>query len=312
MIPQKDQNYGSSQKIEKLIYHIVSLIPKGKVMSYSQIAYMLSVNPRLVGKVLHLNPNPLHVPCHRVVFNNGRLSQNFAFGKIAGQAKQLNSDGIEVINYRVNLDNYRWQPSRIFKLYVVLLVRYGFPGPWPWFGNDQAHNQFEISVGSILTQATSWRNASLALNNLKVEGICGLHSILELGRNNFEKLKLLIKPAGFFNRKASCLLSFAEFIIDNFGTLEDFFRLDTNLAREKLLKIRGISYETADSILLYAGGKTIFVVDLYTKRFVKAYKLANYYSYYKLQKLFTTNLPDDLDLFRNYHALIVKWGQDRN
>lgn len=164
----------------------------------------------------------------------------------------------------------------------------------------------EIIIGSILTQRTNWNNVEKAMENLKKAKINSLEKIYKLGR---KKLSLLIKPAGFYKTKANYLFNLAKFIIKNYGNIEKMKKEKTEILREKLLKLKGIGPETADSILLYALDKPIFVIDEYTKRLVKKYKLTKNFSYSFLQKLFQENLPQDLNLYQNFHALIVIDGK---
>jgi endonuclease-3 related protein len=217
-------------------------------------------------------------------------------------------------------------------LYFDLLKKYGEPGPWPWYEPRRVHTypepdvvpgQFpsgasgrvpstpdEIVVGAILTQNTNWRNVESALGNLRAIGPITIEQIYSLGRGDFEKLKALVRPSGFYNQKAEYLFSLSKYLIENFQGWRNFFRLPLKQARENLLAIKGIGKETADTILLYAGNKPIFVIDSYTKRFFKAYNLSGTNDYDNLQKLFVESLPKNLRVYQDYHALIVKWGKE--
>ena len=127
---------------------------------------------------------------------------------------------------------------------------------------------------------------------------------------NQRLLKSLIRPAGFYQQKAKRLFLLCRFIVTNYGSLEKFFEKDLEICRKQLLALYGIGPETADSILLYAGQKPIFVIDEYTRRFVKKYNLAKKFSYDFLQKLFQENLPKDVKIYQNFHALIVLDGKN--
>ena len=146
---------------------------------------------------------------------------------------------------------------------------------WPqWCARQKSPRLRElIAIGAILTQRTSWHNADLALRNLQKANLLSLVSIAEI--KDIGQLVDLIRPAGFFTTKPQCLFDLCDFIIKEYGNLENFRQEDLNNAREKLLAIKGIGPETADTILLYALDKPIFVIDEYTKRLVQKLKLAN-------------------------------------
>lgn len=315
-----------------LVYHLLSLIPKGKVLTYGQINQFLGIgSSRLVGHILHQNKDP-KIPCYKVVFADGSLSKNYAFGGIKKQKEFLEKDGVmfknnqlcngRFIDGKVDLEKSLWRPTRVLKLYFELLKKFGFPGPWPWFSQGKRATKEEIVIGSILTQNTNWRNVEKALNNLQKRRLNTLFGIYSLGKINFDDLKNLIKPAGFYNQKAERLFNFAKFIIENYNELQNFFLLPIEKAREKLLSQKGIGQETADTILLYAGEKPIFVVDNYTWLFVKSHflylrtkydrikNLNNPKNYRFLQEFFMKNLSSNVSLFQNYHALIVRWGKE--
>jgi len=295
----------------EIIYKITSFIPKGKVSTYTSLADLSGVkSPRLVGNLLHQNLDPEKIPCHRVVNSSGLVAINYAFGGVGEQIRKLREEGVGIIGKKVNLSKHLWQPNKVLVLYFDLLKQYGAPGLWPWFGGDKPHTREEIALGAILTQNTNWRNVKAALGNLREEGAITIKQIYHLGRGDFEKLKVLIRPSGFYNQKAERLFSFSKYIIENFQGLENFFELPLRQAREKLLTIKGIGKETADTILLYAGEKPIFVIDNYTVKFVKAYNLSETTAYDSLQKLFITSLPKNAKVYQEYHALIVRWGKE--
>lgn len=316
---------------KQLIYHLLSLIPSGKIMTYGQISRFLKINSaRLVGQILQQNKNP-KIPCFKVVFSDGSLAKNYGFGGIKKQREFLEKDGVvfQQKNYyfrhdrcqngKVDLEKSLWKPTKILEYYFYLLKKLGEPGHWPWFGQGPKHTKEEIVIGAVLTQNTNWRNVEKALANLRKRGLNTLFAIYTLGKINFEDLKNLVRPSGFYNQKAERLFNLAKFIIDNYGELQNFFLLPLKEARSKLLSLRGIGPETADTILLYAGEKPIFVVDNYTKRFCQKYftDLPSFYDrakmadYSILQKFFMDkdNLPQSTKLFQDYHALIVEWGK---
>jgi len=203
---------------------------------------------------------------------------------------------------------------KIYQLYQELLKKYGTPkGNWKkWCKrNKNWQDKEEIALGAILTQRTSWQNVELALKNLKKERILSIDKIYRLGQEDIKRLENLIKATGFYKQKAKRIYYFCEFIVKNYGSLQEFFKNDLAICRMKLLEIPGIGPETADSILLYAGEKLIFVIDEYTRRLVKKYNLSNRFSYDFLQQLFQQDLPKDIRIYQDFHAMIVLEGKDK-
>ena len=325
-MPSKNINFNS-----QLVYHLVSLIPKGKVLTYGKIAEILSFkSKRLVGRILHQNKNPERVPCHRVIFADGTLSKSYAFSGLKSQYLRLKNEGVKFYfesdrcqdRIIVDLKKSLWQINEVLRVYFFLLKKLGFPGPWPWFKNGCSSTKEEIVIESILTQNTSWKNVKKAMINLKKKNLNNLKSIYIFGQKNLRELKKLIRPAGFFNQKGERLFLLTQFIIENYGRLENFSKLSLEKARRELLNQKGVGKETADTILLYALEKPIFVIDQYTQKFAEKYFLNSLKkqsdrikilkSYDLLQKFFMTNLPCNTLLFQNYHALIVEWGKRVN
>lgn len=193
--------------------------------------------------------------------------------------------------------------DQLLQIYSLLLTRYGDQYWWP------ANTQFEVIVGAVLTQFIAWRNVVKAIDNLKEKNLLDVHKLYEC---DIELIKELIRPAGFFNRKAVILKSLVTFIVENYeGDLDRMFQTPIDTLREKLLKVKGIGPETADSILLYAGNKKIFVVDAYTVRiFTRLGFLKEDEKYHQVQEFFIKNLPKEVDLYNQYHALIVKLGSE--
>jgi len=190
----------------------------------------------------------------------------------------------------------------LLKIYKSL---YNFFGPLNWWPGD---TPFEIMVGAILTQNTSWSNVEKAINNLKKENLL---EPWKLYRINQEELAQLIKPSGYYNIKAQRLKNFLNLFIKEFeGSTKKMFSDDSKELRKKLLKVNGIGPETADSILLYAGKKAFFVVDAYTKRIFARHKLISKdFTYYQIQEFFSQNLDRDVKLFNEFHAQIVMLGK---
>lgn len=180
-------------------------------------------------------------------------------------------------------------------------------GPMHWWPGETA---FEVMVGAILTQNTSWRNVEKAIQNLKARKVLNVRGIHQLKRN---QLASLIKSSGYFRIKADRLKAFVNFLVENYdGKLRKMMKEGVETLRQKLLDVKGIGPETADSILLYGLKKPIFVVDAYTKRILSRHGiLSEKASYEEVQKLFMDHLPHDEKLFNEYHALLVHLGKTR-
>jgi endonuclease-3 related protein len=186
--------------------------------------------------------------------------------------------------------------SLIPRIYELLLDAYGPQGWWPVGGSyfPKRHDPFEVTVGAILTQNTSWKNASMAVEELRNREMMSVSSILNTG---MEKLAGTIRCSGYYNQKADRLKRVCRFLHD---------AAEKTPTREELLSIKGIGPETADSILLYAYHIPTCVVDTYTRRVFSRIGLINrHMSYEELQGLFMQHLPVDEKLFNEYHALIV-------
>ena len=193
--------------------------------------------------------------------------------------------------------------ERIANIYEQLIKSYGPQHWWPGEG------KFECMVGAILTQNTSWSNVEKAIGRLKSEIELTVNSINEIPT---DLLSDLIRPAGYHNQKALRLKGFAEFLIDNFeGILERMQAIETEQLRNMLLSVKGIGPETADSILLYALERPVFLIDKYTYRILYRHGITySECSYDEMQALFTGNLPEDTQMFNEFHALIVKVGKN--
>ncbi len=156
-----------------------------------------------------------------------------------------------------------------------------------------------------MTQNTAWRNVERAIENLKSEGV-----LTPMGLRGVEESRLaeLIRPAGYYNVKARRLKSLMEFLDGGYeGNLSKMFTEPLSTLRAKLLAVKGIGPETADSILLYAGAKPIFVIDAYTRRILSRHgMIADGASYGEIQDLLMRSLPQDVPLYQEYHALFVQ------
>jgi endonuclease-3 related protein len=179
-------------------------------------------------------------------------------------------------------------------------------GPQHWWPGETL---FEIVTGAILTQNTNWSNVEKAIANLKSAGYMTPDA---LHRIDLSQLGELIRPAGYYNIKAERLKSFINWLFDNYdGEMSNLELINTEQLRAELLAIKGIGRETADSILLYALGRPVFVVDAYTARITLRHKLIEPGAdYEQLRELFESNLPQDVRLFNEYHALLVRAGKE--
>ncbi len=179
-------------------------------------------------------------------------------------------------------------------------------GPQQWWPGD---TPFEIAIGAILTQNTNWGNVEKAIGNLKRRKALSVRVMHGMDNG---KLAELIRPAGYFNVKTKRLKAFLTFLLGQYrGSMEDMAKNGTPFLREQLLEIHGIGPETADSILLYALEKPIFVIDAYTKRVLQRHGLVKEKtSYSEMQGLFQDRLHKDAQLFNEYHALLVRLGKE--
>jgi len=193
-----------------------------------------------------------------------------------------------------------------------LLSAYGPQGWWPiagkYFSGDYSRprtrgESFEVCVGALLAQNTSWKNAEKAVASLSRANALTPEKINAMPK---DELAQLIRSSGYYNQKAARLKRFSEFVVRG-GGLEKLFSLPLPELRAKLLALSGVGDETADSILLYAAKKPSFVVDAYTKRIAfRLGLLPENASYEQTQKLFESALPRDYALYNECHALLVE------
>jgi endonuclease-3 related protein len=160
-------------------------------------------------------------------------------------------------------------------------------------------------VGAILTQNTAWRNVEHAIANLKEANVLTAEGVRRISE---KRLARLIRPAGYYNVKAARLKALIAFLTKEYeGDLPRMFKEPLAPLREHILTVKGVGPETADSILLYAGEKPIFVIDAYTKRVLSRHDMiTDGLSYEAIQELFMKNLPADVPLYKEYHALFVR------
>lgn len=188
-------------------------------------------------------------------------------------------------------------------IYRRLFDRFGPQHWWP------AEKPFEVIIGAILTQSTAWTNVEKAIANLKAAGALSPQNLRVLPD---EILAAHIHPCGYFNVKVKKLKAFVKWFREQHSdSLEKMFAGDTDGLRRQLLDVYGIGEETADSIILYASGKPVFVIDAYTRRIIDRIGLSpSVKSYSAYQSLFMSSLPADASFFNEYHALLVRLAKD--
>ena len=190
-------------------------------------------------------------------------------------------------------------------LFSLFWQLYDFFGPQHWWPGQ---TPFEIAIGAILTQNTAWKNVEKAIGNLKESQSLSPSAIWAMPEG---ELAGLIRPAGYYNIKAGRLRNFVRVLMEQFdGSMEDMAARDEDATREMLLEIKGIGPETADSIILYALEKPSFVVDAYTFRILERHDVIDSsWDYHMLRDFFMENLPADVCLFNEFHALFVAAGK---
>ena len=194
-------------------------------------------------------------------------------------------------------DNDPWQ-----EIFDLLLAHFGPQGWWP------GDSPFEVMVGAVLTQNTNWTNVRQAISNLRDRRVLSYGGLVEL---SVEELAECIRPSGYYNIKARRLKNLLTMIEERYnGDLEALLADELDTARHNLLSVQGVGPETADSILLYAGNHPVFVVDAYTHRvFSRHFLVPEECGYDELQGEFLGRLPRQVDIFNEYHALIVMVGK---
>lgn len=195
---------------------------------------------------------------------------------------------------------------KIKEIYSKLYKKYGRQHWWPVSSSQNA--ELEIILGAILTQNTSWKNVEKAIENLNKNNLIDIKKLNEI---NSKRLAIFIKSSGYYNQKAKKIKNFITFVVKNYDSnLLNLKKLNIKKLRKELLTINGIGRETADSIILYAFNKPIFVVDAYTKRIFERLFNVKFKDYDELQELFHKNLLKNHKLFNEYHALIVEHGKN--
>ena len=194
-------------------------------------------------------------------------------------------------------------PEKLALMYKKLYSSFGPQHWWP------GETPFEVAVGAILTQNTNWTNVEKAIANLKKDKVLNPGALHNMSH---DRLASLVRPAGYFNIKAKRLKNFISFLINEYhGSMSRMAKEDLMSIREKLLSINGIGPETADSIMLYALEKPVFVIDAYTKRVLSRHNILDHNaSYDAFQGLFHSRLRKDIRLFNEYHALFVRLAKE--
>lgn len=192
--------------------------------------------------------------------------------------------------------------KHLLKIYNIFYKSFG---PQHWWPGD---TPFEIMVGAILTQNTNWKNVGKAIDNIKKAGLLNPEKLLKHRR----MIPKLIKPSGFYKLKSKRLIAFLKYFLDNYnGEASRMNIKKIGIMRNELLSISGIGYETADSILLYANSRPVFVIDTYTRRIFSRHHMFEYdQPYDEIRHIFESNLPRRVKLYNEYHALIVKLGKE--
>ena len=205
-------------------------------------------------------------------------------------------------------------------LYKTLLSGLGEQHWWPVYSGKEkrciykprtklsGRDVFEIAIGAILTQNTSWSNVEKALGNLSKANALSLAGTLKIPE---KKLSVLIIPSRYGRQKARYLKAFARHIKNKYkGSIFRMFERPLPQLREELISLKGIGNETADSMLLYAGNRPVFVVDAYTKRILERFYGREFKSYHSLQEFCTAQIPGSVRAYQEFHALLVALGKD--
>ena len=208
-----------------------------------------------------------------------------------------------IVSDRVRRGGWRRSEAELRRVYERLLRHFGPAGWWP------GETPFEVCLGAILVQNTSWKNVERALLGLRRRGLLSYERLARLPPS---RLAPLVRSSGYFRVKARRVRAFVDFLGAEYGGRVEAMRGDEpGRLREKLLRVVGIGRETADSIILYAAGHPVFVVDAYTRRvFARLGWIEGQEPYDEVQKLFMERLPPDAALYNDFHAQIVSLGKD--
>lgn len=196
-----------------------------------------------------------------------------------------------------------WAPRKVRSIYKALVAYFGDLGWWP------ADSDFEVIVGAVLTQNTAWVNVEKAIKAMKQAGLMSLEKIITCPG---PVLAGVIRSSGYHRVKAERLKKTCRFLIDECGgRLRKLGRSDTITLRKKLLSVKGIGPETADSMLVYAFKKPVFVVDAYTRRVFSRHGLVREdIGYEELRAKVESVFKKDVRAFNQFHALLVETGKN--
>lgn len=187
------------------------------------------------------------------------------------------------------------------KIFKELFEYFGEQNWWP------AETKFEVIIGAILTQQAAWKQVEKSIENLKKENLL---SAKNLAMANPIHVQKLVRSSGFYKQKSKRIIDFSKYLVDKYaGDLEKFFDKTVVELRKELLEINGIGKETADSIILYAADKLIFPIDAYTFRIFERIGLTSGKNYDSVQQLVQSELKEDLKIYGEFHALLVKLGK---
>ncbi len=203
--------------------------------------------------------------------------------------------------------------NKILEIFNLLMTKNGKQNWWPididYHIKNKSDYRFEIIIGSILTQNTTWNNVEKTIVKLKNNRILDIKKINKIKIND---LKKLIRESGFYNKKAELIKNFAYYLDNNYNcNLDLFFNREIDKIRNELLSLKGIGQETADSIILYAGNKPTFIVDSYTKRICERIPVKTNISYNEIKEYFESELSkiyqkdETVRVYKELHALIV-------
>jgi len=191
--------------------------------------------------------------------------------------------------------------EHLMDMYTAMRDAFGHRNWWP------GETPFEVCVGAVLTQNTAWKNVAKAIRNLTDRGVLDPFALYHMPLNDLAEL---VRPSGYYNIKARRLRNLVALLVEKYdGDLDALFALPVEALREELLSVRGVGKETADSIILYAAQKPIFVVDTYTKRVLQRHGIVDEDADYDaMQELFHLHLPQDVALYNDFHAQFVAVG----
>ncbi len=206
------------------------------------------------------------------------------------------------------------KPLEPKELFNELFNAHGAQGWWPVAdspngkatykkrGKLKEFQQFEVCMGAILTQNTSWKNCEKAIENLKKQK---LFSLEKISRAKHGTIARAIRSSGYYNQKTKKIQAFCRHVLKNHKKSSALLKQSAEKLRTELLSLHGIGPETADSIILYASEQPVFVADAYTRRFVKRFWKKGL-DYEQTQEFFESQLPKNAELFNEYHALLVE------